>query len=59
MLEVHSKPDGFTVFDTDAAEPIIRFATRAEAEALIVALQIQDLHGQLARWTPERVPAAR
>lgn len=52
MLEVHSAPDGFTVFDTDADEPIIKFPTRAEADELIAALQIQDVHAQLKHWSP-------
>ncbi|HWX65760.1 MAG TPA: hypothetical protein VNZ27_04950 [Rhodanobacter sp.] len=34
MLEVRSEPDGFTVYDADASEPIIKFASRAEADEL-------------------------
>ena len=29
MLEVHPAPDGFTVYDTDAGEAVIKFASRA------------------------------
>jgi len=40
------------VHDTDAGEPIITFPSRAEADDLIAALQIEDAHAQLARWSP-------
>ena len=52
MLEVRPEPDGFTVYDTDANEPIIKFASRTEADELIAALQIQDVRaGMRARMT--------
>lgn len=50
MLEVRLGPDGYTVHDTDADEPIITFASRAEADERIAALQIQDVHAQLDHW---------
>ena len=40
------------MYDTDAGEPIITFPSRAEADDLIAALQIEDAHAQLARWSP-------
>ena len=58
MLEIHPASDGFTVYDTDADEPIIKFTTRAEADELIAALQIQDVHAQLKRWSPDAGPNA-
>lgn len=58
MLEVHSTADGFTVYDTEAGESIIIFASRAEADALIAALQIRDVHAQLERWSPDQVSAS-
>ena len=56
MLEVHSEPDGFTVYDSDADEAVVKFASRAEADELIAALQIQEAHAQLKRWSPDAVP---
>jgi hypothetical protein len=52
MLEVHPATDGFTVYDTDAGEAVIKFTSRAEAEEMIAALQIVDLHAKLQQWTP-------
>lgn len=40
---------GCTVYDTDADEPIVKFASRMEAEEMIAALQIQDVHAHFAR----------
>jgi hypothetical protein len=57
MLEVHTAPDGFTVYDADAGEAVIKFASHAEADELIAALQIRGAHGQLKRWSPDAVPA--
>lgn len=37
MLEVHPAPDGFTVYDTEAGEAVIKFASRAEADDMIAA----------------------
>ena len=56
MLEVRPAPDGFTVYDTDAGEPIITFPSRAEADELIAAMQIEDVHAQLASWSPNANP---
>lgn len=56
MLEVHPAPDGFTVYDADAGEAVVKFASRAEADELIAALQIQEAHAQLQRWSPDAVP---
>jgi hypothetical protein len=56
MLEVHPAIDGFTVYDTDAGEAVIKFASRAEAEEMIAALQIADLHAKLQHWAPDAVP---
>jgi hypothetical protein len=51
MLEVRPEPNGYTVYDTDADEAIIKFASRAEAEEMIAALQIQDVHAQRNHWS--------
>jgi len=53
MLEVHPGPDGFTVYDTDASEPIVTFPSRAEADELIATLQIKEAHAELMRWSPD------
>ena len=58
MLEVHSTPDGFTVYDTEAGEAVIKFASRAEADEMIAALQIAEVHAKLQRWAPGAVPLA-
>lgn len=55
MLEVHSAPDGFTVYDTDAGEAVIKFVSRAEADELIAALQIEEVHTQRERQSPDTV----
>jgi hypothetical protein len=57
MLEVHSKDDGFTVFDTEADEAVMRFSSRAEADELVASLQIQELHAKLQRWSVDAAPA--
>jgi len=51
MLEVRPAFNGFMVYDTDANEPIVKFRSRAEADELVAALQIQELHAQLRRWS--------
>lgn len=56
MLEVHAVPDGFTVYDTDAGEAVIKFTSRAEADELIATLQIEEAHAQLKTWSPDSVP---
>ena len=55
MLEVHPAPDGFTVYDTDAGEAVIKFASRAEADEMIASLQIADAHAKLQQWAPDAV----
>jgi hypothetical protein len=52
MLEVRPRDDGFVVFDTEADEPIIRFVDRRSAEQLIAEMQVQEMHADLARWSP-------
>lgn len=47
---------GFTVYDVDADEAVVKFDTRAEADELIAALLIQEAHAQLNRWSPDAVP---
>jgi len=58
MLEVHPAPDGFTVYDTDDGEAVIKFASRAEADEMIAALQIADVHAKLQRRAPDALPLA-
>jgi len=48
MLEVRCENGDFLVYDTDANEPVVLFSTRAEADELIAALQIQELHARPA-----------
>ena len=38
MLKVHPAPDGFTVYDVDADEAVVKFGTRAEADELLSSL---------------------
>ncbi len=57
MLEVRPASNGFMVYDTEADEPIVTFPSRAEADELIAALQIQELHAQLRRWSVDAVPS--
>lgn len=56
MLKVHPAPDGFTVYDVDADEAVVKFETRAEADELIATLQIQDTHAELRHWSLDKVP---
>jgi hypothetical protein len=56
MLEVQSALDGFTVYDTDAGEAVIKFASRAEADEMIATLQIAEVHAKLQTWAPDAVP---
>lgn len=56
MLEVRPNDAGFVVYDTVADEAVIRFASRTEADELIAALQIQDLHAQLKQWSTDAAP---
>ena len=58
MLEVRNAGDGFMVYDTEADEPVMLFATRREADKLIATLQIEEVHSQLRRWSPDTVPDA-
>lgn len=56
MLEVQSSGDSYVVFDTQANEPVMRFADRSEADKLVAELLTADIHVQLLRWSPDRVP---
>ena len=56
VLEIQTSKNGFTVYDTDAEEPVMLFATEREAEELVASLQIRDVHAELNRWSPDRVP---
>ena len=49
MLEVHPAPDDFTVYDTDTGEAVVKFASRAQADEMIAALQIANAHAKLQR----------
>ena len=55
MLEIQISKNGFTVYDTDADEPVMLFATEREAEELVASLHIRELHAQLMRWSPDLV----
>lgn len=55
MLEVRPKDDGFVVFDTEANEPVMRFVDRRSADQLVAEMQVQELHSDLARWSPHEV----
>lgn len=57
MLEVHSKDNAFTVYDTEADEVVMRFSSRAEADELVASLQVRELHAQLQRWSMDAVPS--
>lgn len=50
QTRVHPASDGFTVYDTDAGEAIIKFSSRAEVDEMIAALQIAEVHAKLQRW---------
>jgi len=58
MLEVRNAGDDYMVYDTEADEPVMLFATRREADKLIATLQIEEVHSQLRRWSPDTVPGA-
>jgi hypothetical protein len=58
MLEVRPSPDGFTVYHTESNEAIVTFPRLAEADELIASMQGEEMHAQLARWSPDPVPAA-
>jgi len=55
MLEVRPQDDGFIVFDTGAGEPVMRFADRRSADQLVAEMKVQELHADLARWSPHGV----
>lgn len=57
MLEVRSENGGFLVYDTDAREPVMRFAGRREADKMVAAVQIWEIHAQLRRWSLDKVPS--
>ena len=54
MLEVRVKHGVFVVFDVAADQPVMRFDNRRDANQLIAELQVQELHGVLERWSPDR-----
>jgi len=56
MLEVRHGNNSYLVYDIEADEPVVIFATRKEAEELIASLQIQELHAKLRRWSADAVP---
>ena len=58
MLEVRNAGDRFMVYDTEADEPVMLFATRREADTLIATLQVEEVHSQLRRGSPDTVPGA-
>ena len=58
MLEVRHDQNGFLVYDSDADEPIMRFATRRDADTFVAELVIADEHAKLLRWSLERHVAA-
>jgi hypothetical protein len=55
MLEVRPAADGFTVYDSEAGEAVIKFDSRAEADEMIATLQIADLNAKLQQWSPDAV----
>mgnify|MGYP007114755401 CR=1 FL=1 len=55
MLEVRPQDDGFVVFDTEADEPVMRFVDRRSADQLVAEMQVQEMHADLARWSPDGV----
>ncbi|MDE2154601.1 MAG: hypothetical protein KGJ32_01715 [Xanthomonadaceae bacterium] len=57
MLEVRRRNNAFLVYDTDAGEPVVLFRTREEADELIEALQTQEQHARLRRWSIDAVPS--
>jgi len=56
MLEVRSADDGFTLYDTEADEAVMVFASRAEADELVAELQMQELRAQLRSGSTDAVP---
>ncbi len=56
MLEVRHALDGVSVYDTEADEGVVTFATRAVADEPLATPQIQDVHAPLPRWSPDAVP---
>lgn len=56
MIEVRSDNQHFIVYDTDTDEPVVKFRTRREADNLVAALALDDVHEELRRWTPDLAP---
>jgi len=56
MLKVHPASDGFTVYDVDADEAVVKFDTRAEADELISTLRSQGVPVELRHWSQDKVP---
>ena len=59
MLEVRHDQNGFVVYDSEADEAVMRFATCRDADAFIAELVIADEHAKLLRWSLERPAASR
>jgi hypothetical protein len=57
MLEIHPTPDGFTVYDADAGEAVVKFGSRAEADEMVATLQTQEADAQLRRSSLDAVSA--
>lgn len=57
MLEIHPAPDGFTVYDADAGEAVVKFDTLAEADEMVAALQVQEEQAQLKLSSLDAVSA--
>jgi len=57
MLEVRDGKNGFIVYDGDADEEVMVFASRRDADAFVAELVIAEEHAKLQRWSLDRVPA--
>jgi hypothetical protein len=58
MLEVRHDQNEFVVYDSEAEEAVMRFATRRAADTFIAELVIADEHAKLLRWSLERPVAS-
>ena len=56
MLKVNPAPDGFTVYDVDADEAVVKFETRAEADELFSTLRSEGVPVELRHWSKDKVP---
>ncbi|MBU6248461.1 MAG: hypothetical protein KGN77_11940 [Xanthomonadaceae bacterium] len=57
MLEVRDGKNGYIVYDGDADEEVMVFASRRDADAFVAELAIAEEHAKLQRWSLDRVPA--